>query len=387
MSNIEGEKIRSLAEKNEVQVVLDKKSYLGKVYYKIKKDNLDEPHWELADNLTSMHGSIVEFERAVRRGDIFLGNCNDNEWEVELIKDRRIHNDRVQYLLQWKGWPGADSWEYADDCNCHNLIAAYENPKLKKLWEFSGSITGLWLDQDQMLDYMIKHLKQNEIRDVTLLKFKPNFPIKEKPLPLRDGINIGPLLYESHWYLVIFIINYINVTKRVLVGDSLNTLIGTQIKYHPVVKRLSKVYKNYPIKPIKMTQMERSDVCAYFTLAAFERAIALINENAQFIVENLFFDISRTELIRSYVKPNTDALISIALPIPDWNNQGPTCEFCENSYPSKARLGKHINKRHMGRGKIISHIRTESETETETDKSCDKTDRKVAATGPQSTSW
>ena len=37
----------------------------------------------------------------------------EEEWEVEQIKDSRLHGrwKKLQFLVQWKGYPGEDSWE------------------------------------------------------------------------------------------------------------------------------------------------------------------------------------------------------------------------------------------------------------------------------------
>ena len=37
----------------------------------------------------------------------------EEEWEVARIKDSRIHRrwKKLQFLVEWKGFPGEDSWE------------------------------------------------------------------------------------------------------------------------------------------------------------------------------------------------------------------------------------------------------------------------------------
>lgn len=249
-------------------------------------------------------------------------------------------------MIKWKGWPGEPTWEKAEDCNCINLVAAFENPKLKKMWNFQGSNLTLWLKQIDMLQYMEKLKKKLDYK-VALLKFEPDFPEKERQILLHPGLNIGPLCYENHWYLIIIFVNHICITRKILVGDALNTLIGTNINIHPVIRRLSRMYPNWPIKPIRMTQMDRSDMCAFCTLAAYERALVLYQPHSQFIVENIFYDLSRAELIRHQIKPETHGEITVGLPQTDCVNFGPTCEFCNKTFNSPPLLDLHIDSEHI----------------------------------------
>jgi len=323
----------------EVEKIVGKKTYDGKVYYKVKWIGFDDKTWEPAENC-DCQALIKAYEDARSEDEA------EDEWEVEQILDKRVRNEKVEYLVRWKGWPGDPSWVLSESCQCFNLIAAFENPKLKKLWNFTGSNQNLWLRRAQMLKYMKIYIESNNCR-ANLLKFEPDLPLKEKQLELREGINIGPLCYENHWYLIIILVNHICVTRRILIGDSLNILIGTRTKSHPVVKRLSTTYTHFPIKPIRLTQMDRSDVCAFYILAAFERALFLFGSKAKFVTENIFFDSTRAELIRSEIKPETDGEISVALPIPEAFDHGPMCEFCEELFDSRQLVDQHILIKHM----------------------------------------
>lgn len=42
--------------------------------------------------------------------------------------DKRLNpvTGQLEYLLQWKNWDGEPTWEPADNCDCHELIARYE---------------------------------------------------------------------------------------------------------------------------------------------------------------------------------------------------------------------------------------------------------------------
>lgn len=327
----------------DVEKILNKKVHKNKVYYKIKWVGFDEPTWESAKNCNGCEYLIEQFENMLERK---VKDEEDDEWEVEEILDKRIRKNTVEYLVKWRGWSGPPTWELAENCDCLNLIAAYENPKLRKLWDFRGSNIRLWLSRDEILRYMRKYSLKHNI-SVNLLTFQPGFPQNEKQLDLENGINIGPLCYENHWYLVIILKNHICVTRKILIGDSLNVLIGTNINDHPVIKRLSTLYKSFSIKPIFMTQMDRSDICAFYILAAFERALFLFGENAPFVVDNINFDGSRAELIRSKIKPETNVEISVSLPIPPAYNLGPKCEFCSKLYETREQVDAHIRKRHI----------------------------------------
>lgn len=338
----------------EVEQILNRKLFDGKVYYKVKWVGHNEPTWEAKENCDCDY-LIKEFEDKLKVDEI-LDIEDDDEWEVEAILDKRTTRGKVEYLVKWRGWTGEPTWELSDNCDCINLIAAYENPKLKKMWDFKGINRNLWVKRERMLDYMKVYLKRHAPsgHEVNLLKFEPNFPQDEKQLPLKEGLNIGPLCYENHWYLVIIIINHICVTRRILVGDSLNTLIGTNTAAHPVIKRLKRTYSHFQIKPITMTQMDRSDVCAFYTLAGFERALFLYNSAASFICENIFFNAPRAEVIRRIVKPETDGEVSATLRIPDAFNHGHMCEFCEEPLESRRSVDDHISQNHMRKRTKVS---------------------------------
>lgn len=320
-------------------VVIDRKIYKNRFYYKIKMKDTDEISWIAEDNIECDKTKLKNFASTNPTED-------EDEWEVEEILDSRVYKGDHQYLIKWRNWSGNPTWEKADSCNCTNLIAAFENPKLKKLWNFQGSNQNLWAHQEQLVTYMRKYAKVKGYK-VNIMEFKRDLPKVERPHLLKDGLNIGPLCYENHWYLIVILVGHICVTKRILIGDSLNTLIGVKFRHHPVVKRLSKLYPSHQIRPLRMTQMDRSDMCAYYVLAAFERALFLYNKKAQFVVESIFFDITRPEVIRARLRPDTDGDISVTLPIPEAYDLGPTCEFCEKMYDTRSLVNQHILRRHM----------------------------------------
>lgn len=335
---------------HEVERVVNKKYYKGKYYYQIKWVGYDEPTWELAKNCTCDY-LIQQYEDQAKTQKSV--NVEPDEWEVEEILDKRMRKKKVEYLVKWRGWPGDPTWEKAENCACHNLIARFENPKLKKLWDFRGSNTKLWLIRDEILEYMTHYLNCSKIR-ANLLTFEPDFPPEERYLDIKEGLNIGPLCYENHWYLIIILKNHICITRTIMICDPLNTLIGTVFREHPVYKRLSRVYTQFPIRPMTMTQMGRSDVCAYYVLAGFERAIFVLNRKAHFVVENLFFHPTRAELIRAQIRPDTNREISASLPIPAALQYSPTCEFCLRLCDTQKQVDEHIMRRHMSKRKSSS---------------------------------
>lgn len=328
----------------DVEKILDKKLFDGKLYYLIKWVGYDKPTWEIAKNCLCTD-LIKAFEKSIKSGT-HASSVQPDEWEVEEVLDKRVCDGKVEYLVKWRGWAGSPTWELAENCNCYNLIAAFENPKLRRLWNFRGSNTKLWLDHETILGFMRKQTKSLD-RNINLLTFLPDYPQEESYVELLDGVNMGPLRYENHWYLVIILQNVMGVTRHILIGDSLNTMIGVKFREHPVYKRLRRVYSNFVIKPVSMTQMDRSDMCAFYLLAAFERALFLFDKRANFIVENIYFEPSRAELIRSYLRPDTNGQICVSLPVPIEYFEGPACEFCGKLYDKVSRVDEHIMRRHM----------------------------------------
>uniref|UniRef100_A0A6G1SE94 Heterochromatin protein 1 n=1 Tax=Aceria tosichella TaxID=561515 RepID=A0A6G1SE94_9ACAR len=330
----------------EVERVVDKKVYKDKIYYKLKWVGWDEPTWELAENC-SCDLLIQQYEKLVEEQS---KDEDEDEWEVEEILKSRSKNNETEYLVRWKNWDGEPEWVKEKDCTCVNLIAAFENPKLRKMWNFHGSNTRLWLNHDAMFKYMRKYAKLNGYQ-VNLLKFEPDFPNDEQPHELVEGVNIGPLCYKNHWYLVIILVNYICITKKILISDPLNTLIGVpNTRVHPVYKRLAKVYRTFTVTPTAMTPMERSDMCAFYVLAGYERALFCLNKNASFIINKLYFDHSRPELIRAQTKPGSDHEISVNLLNAGGYLDGPKCEFCGLLGETGDIIDRHIMDEHFTEG-------------------------------------
>lgn len=330
---------------HEVEKVIGKKIYKGKTYFKLKWSNCREPSWEVEDNCATCQVLIKDYERS--RG---YNDESEDEWEVEKILNKRTVKKKVQYLVKWRGWPGKPSWENIENCNCINLIAAYENPKLRALWNFDGSNRKLWMSHKDITSYMAKYVKGVKY-PITILNFKQDDVLGQQDAPtLREGLNIGPVEYENHWYLVIILLNHITVTRLILVGDSLNILIDTDIVTHPIIRRLKSYYPRHPLKPIRFTQMERSDMCAFYALAAFERATYLFHPKAQFVVDKILYDATRAELIRSETKPETDGQISVSLPLPEArvsNNSSLMCEFCNKFFNTRPLVDDHIFTAHI----------------------------------------
>lgn len=62
----------------------------------------------------------------------------DDSYEVESIRGKKIDdNNRLYYLVKWKGYDGEESWEPAEGCNCDMKIQEYE--KLESLHSLLAS--------------------------------------------------------------------------------------------------------------------------------------------------------------------------------------------------------------------------------------------------------
>lgn len=329
----------------EVEEVVDKKFYQGNTYYKIKWKGWDDPTWELEENC-HCEELIKRYEKLVEERS---KDEDDDEWEVEeILAKRNTKEGRYEFLVKWKNWQGEPTWLHEDECDtCQNMVAAFENPKLRKLWNFQGSNTKLWTDRATLMRYMRKYARLNGYR-VKLLKFEPDYPGNESPLDLDEGLNIGPLCYLNHWYLVIILLNHICTTKKIIICDPMNTLVGVPgARIHPVYKRLHNVYKHFTILKAAMTPMDRSDMCAFYILAAYERALFCLQDNAKFIISNLFFDHARPEFIRTQIAPDTNGQISVNLPIKGSFLDGPKCEFCEILKDTSDEVNIHIKNEHF----------------------------------------
>lgn len=328
----------------EVEKVLNKKIYKGKVYYQLKWVGHADPTWE-EEEKCHCDQLIADYESKIERQS---KDEDDNEWEVEKIIDKRTsRKNKVEYLVKWKNWQGDYQWIKEEDCSCVNLIAAFENPKLRKMWNFTGSNPHLWITQNDLIGYMKSYALKKKYR-VNLLEFEEGFPDDELPLALRDGLNIGPLLYKDHWYLVIILKNFICVNEKLLVGDPLNTVCGSpHTRTHPVFKRLTMVYPRIPAKPFIMTPMDRSDVCGFYVLAAYERALFLYDTKASFIPEQILFDYTRAEAIRARLKPETNNEFSVALPVSSVYLGYPRCEFCNEHLEDRKSTDQHIKREHF----------------------------------------
>ena len=59
-----------------------------------------------------------------------FGDIGINVYEVEKVLDKRLREDRVEYLLKWAGYedPADDAWVPAEKCYCTHLINEFEKP-------------------------------------------------------------------------------------------------------------------------------------------------------------------------------------------------------------------------------------------------------------------
>jgi hypothetical protein len=51
---------------------------------------------------------------------------DESEWEVEEIRQRRVHDGRIQYLVKWANYPEASSTWTDEDClNCPEKVVSF----------------------------------------------------------------------------------------------------------------------------------------------------------------------------------------------------------------------------------------------------------------------
>ncbi|CAI6372995.1 unnamed protein product [Macrosiphum euphorbiae] len=57
----------------------------------------------------------------------------DKEYDVELILDKRLNNNKVEYFLKWRGYSNRENcWVSEDDLNCPSLIKLFEENLIKE---------------------------------------------------------------------------------------------------------------------------------------------------------------------------------------------------------------------------------------------------------------
>lgn len=326
--------------------IVKKKKHGTRNYFKVIYSN-GTVKYQTSGNIKDK-SLLRKFIRASSKTDSSVYPDSDacDEWEVERLLDRREIDGQVEYLVQWKDWEGEPNWERENNLSCPNLIAAYENPKLRGLWNFRGSNEKLWLDQ-KLMNKAMRDIIRKRNSTCNLLKFQPNLPNEEDKFDLLEGLNAGALQYDNHWYLVIALVNHITISKIVLVADSLNTMIGTVIRNHPVMVRLRKQFHKWPIRPVRITQMYRSDMCAFYALCAFDRALFIYDKRAKFICEELYFPHKKTELLRSEILPESDSAISVAIPGNTEESAGGQCEFCDKMCDTPEKVDRHIRRKHF----------------------------------------
>lgn len=115
-------------EEYEVEEIVDKKTRKKKVFYYIKWKGFpsDQNTWEPEKNLKCfdlIDGFHERYKqrKAKEREQLSLKNKKN----VEKILDKSVEDERVSYLVKWKG-EEENSWVLHKNLNCTNLIDEYE---------------------------------------------------------------------------------------------------------------------------------------------------------------------------------------------------------------------------------------------------------------------
>merc|ERR1711915_992318 len=68
-----------------------------------------------------------------------MGMTDDNIYSVEKIVASRVHRNKKQYLIKWEGFDASENtWEFAKDILCKELIDEFERSKRKKTSKDAG---------------------------------------------------------------------------------------------------------------------------------------------------------------------------------------------------------------------------------------------------------
>ncbi|XP_055682263.1 chromobox protein homolog 1-like [Lutzomyia longipalpis] len=62
-----------------------------------------------------------------KRENVSSDSDEENEYQVESIRERRMKKGRVEYYIKWEGYPEEENtWEPIDNLDCPELIAEFE---------------------------------------------------------------------------------------------------------------------------------------------------------------------------------------------------------------------------------------------------------------------
>lgn len=111
---------------------------------------------------------------------------SDSEYEVEAIRDRRVRDGKIQYLIKWKNWPEiSNTWE--DESNlegCRELLADF----LKKRFQKKKK------EKKSMPIKVLRAIDQNGITYVTFLCSDKS----EKSMLKAKAVRNYPELYFAY---------------------------------------------------------------------------------------------------------------------------------------------------------------------------------------------
>ncbi|KXN70546.1 hypothetical protein CONCODRAFT_85242 [Conidiobolus coronatus NRRL 28638] len=125
---------------------------------------------------------------------------NKTEFEVESVLDKKIHKNRVYYLVKWINY-SKPSWVRNDQLNCYNLVRAFEygedsntDPTETSEDEYNNEIE---IYSIKILDgkYNVIFKRNEELIKLLLNEFKAKYPKQSYASSLHLSTSISLLRF------------------------------------------------------------------------------------------------------------------------------------------------------------------------------------------------